>query len=66
MTRGVMFLMRANPLQGPLEGWALKIKTMYGNEREASAIRAQESRDFQSPPRPIAHKMELPSSGGSP
>jgi len=60
----VMILMWANPLQGPLEGWAMKIKTIYGNEHEASAIRAQESRDFQGPPRPIALVIDLPSSRG--
>ena len=26
----VMFLMRSNPLKGPLEGWAMKVKTFLG------------------------------------
>jgi hypothetical protein len=64
MARDVMILMWANPLQGPLEGWTLKIKTIYGNEHEASAIRAPESRDFQGPPRPMALVIDLPSSRG--
>jgi hypothetical protein len=41
MARDVMILVRANPLQGPLEGVGMKIETFLGTEMatsEASAI----------------------------
>ncbi len=65
-TRDVMIFIVANPLRGPLEGeWALKkIETFLGPEmttREANAIWAQKSGDFQGPPLPLALPLPLPS-----
>jgi hypothetical protein len=65
MAWDVMIFMQENPFRGLLDGWALKIKTFLGPEmvmREASAIWAQKSRDFQDPPLPMAWVMDFPAS----
>jgi hypothetical protein len=51
-----MILMRENPFRGPLEGWALKIKTFLGPEMATS--KAQKSLDFRGPRLPMALEMD--------
>ncbi len=57
--------MRANPLQGPLEGVRPENRDFLGPEMaksEACAIWARKSRDLQVPPCPMARIMDLPPS----
>jgi hypothetical protein len=61
----LMIVMGANPLLGPLEGWALKILTFLGQNGTSFArghFRAQKSLDFKSPPLPMALEMDFPPS----
>ncbi len=62
-----MVLMRANPLQGPLEGVGLVNRDFLGpwnGMSEVNAIWAQHILDFQGSPLPMAFVMDLPPSRG--
>jgi hypothetical protein len=48
MVRGLMILMRANPLQGPLEGVGPEIETFLS--LETATGEAQKSRDYRARP----------------
>jgi hypothetical protein len=58
-----MILMRANPLQEPLEGLGPENRDFFGlgSERSESHLGPKKSR-FQGPPLPIALEMYFPGS----
>jgi hypothetical protein len=60
MGLGLMILMAANLLLGPLEGLSLKISTFLGPKgaRFACCHFAQKRLDCQSPPLPVAFEMD--------
>ncbi len=63
MARDKRILMRKNPFQGPLERVGPENQAFLCPEMatsEASALCAQNSRDFQGPPLPIARVMVFP------